>query len=79
MGRKAYVAAAGRAQFAIKTYPRAPANEEGLVILLGAYDALGMKDLRDDTERVLIRNFPNSKALKGDRGPSGSWWQLWTY
>jgi len=77
MGRKAYVAAAGRAQFAIKTYPRAPANEEGLVILLGAYDALGMKDLRDDTERVLIRNFPNSKALKGDRHKSGSWWQLW--
>jgi len=79
MGRKAYVAAAGRAQFAIKTYPRAPANEEGLVILLGAYDALGLKDLRDDTERVLKKNFPNSKALKGDRGPSGSWWQLWKY
>jgi len=79
MTRRAYVAAAGRAQFAIKTYPRAPANEEGLVILLGAYDALGMKDLREDTERVLKKNFPDSKALKGDRGKSGSWWQLWNY
>jgi len=49
------------------------------VILLGAYDALGMQDLRDDTERVLKKNFPNSKALKGDRGASGSWWQLWKY
>lgn len=77
MTRGAYVAAASRAQFALKTYPRAPANEEGLVILLGAYDALGMKDLRDDTERVLIKNFPESRALKGDRGQSGSWWQIW--
>jgi len=77
MNRGAYVAAAGRAQFAIKTYPRAPANEEGLVILLGAYDALGMKDLREDAERVLMKNFPDSKALKGERGPSGSWWQIW--
>lgn len=78
MSRGAYVAAASRAQFAVKTYPRAPANEEGLVILLGAYDALGMKDLREDTERVLMKNFPNSRYLKGDRGKSGSWWQLWT-
>jgi len=77
MTRGAYVAAASRAQFAIKTYPRAPANEEGLVILLGAYDALGMKDLREDAERVLMKNFPESKALKGARGPSGSWWQIW--
>ena len=77
MNRGAYVAAASRAQFALKTYPRAPANEEGLVILLGAYDALGMKDLREDTERVLMKNFPDSKALKGDRGQSGSWWQIW--
>lgn len=79
MTRGAYVAAAGRAQFSIKTYPRAPANEEGLVILLGAYDALGMTDLRDDTERVLTKNFPDSKALKGDRAKTGSWWQIWTY
>jgi outer membrane protein assembly factor BamD len=77
MTRGAYVAAASRAQFAITTYPRAPANEEGLVILLGAYDALGMKDLREDTERVLMKNFPDSKVLKGERGPSGSWWQIW--
>ncbi|OGA26045.1 MAG: outer membrane protein assembly factor BamD, partial [Betaproteobacteria bacterium RIFCSPLOWO2_02_FULL_67_26] len=46
MGRSAYVAAANRAQFALKTYPQAPANEEGLVILVKAYDALGMNDLR---------------------------------
>ena len=80
MKRGAYVAAANRAQFALKTYPQAPANEEGLVILVKAYDALGMKDLRDDAERVLMKNFPDSKYLKGDRaGPSTPWWQIWNW
>src|SRR5262245_491102 len=65
MRRGAYVAAANRAQFALKSYPQAPANEEGLVILVRAYDALGMNGLRDDAERVLKRNFPDSAYVKG--------------
>jgi outer membrane protein assembly factor BamD len=79
MKRSAYVAAAGRAQFALKTYPQAPANEEGLVILVRAYDALGMKDLRDDAERVLLRNFPNSPYLKGGSAAGSSWWRIWNW
>ena len=80
MKRGAYVAAAGRVQTALKTYPQAPANEEGLVILVKAYDSLGMKDLRDDAERVLTRNFPNSKYLKGDpRRKDVPWWQIWNW
>lgn len=77
--RKAYVAAANRAQYALKTYPGAPANEEGLVIMVQAYDALGMKTLRDDAERVLLRNFPNSVYLKGGPNRSGPWWQPWNW
>src|SRR5688500_12376364 len=38
--RGAPVAAVNRAQFALKTYPQSPANEEGLFILVKAYDAL---------------------------------------
>ena len=80
MKRGAYVAAANRAQFAIKTYPRAPANEEGLVILVKSYDALQMNDLRDDAERVLKKNFPDSKYLKGDPRRTGTpWWQIWNW
>jgi outer membrane protein assembly factor BamD len=80
MKRGAYVAAANRAQYAIKTYPQAPANEEGLVILVKAYDALKMTDLRDDAERVLMKNFPNSKYLKGDpRRGDLPWWQIWNW
>ena len=79
MKRGAYVAAANRAQFALKSYPQAPANEEGLVILVKAYDALGMKDLRDDAERVLNKNFPNSVYLKGGPKSKAPWWQIWNW
>jgi outer membrane protein assembly factor BamD len=77
VSRGAYVAAANRAQFALKTYPQAPANEEGLMLLVKAYDALGMKDLRADAERVMLKNFPNSPYLKGGGRPSAPWWQIW--
>ena len=33
-----------------------------------AYDAMGMKDLRDDAKRVLDRNYPNS-AIVRNKGP----------
>jgi len=80
MKRGAYVAATNRVQYALKAYPRAPANEEGLVIMVAAYDALGLKDLRDDAERVMKKNFPDSKYLKGDPArSSGSWWRIWNW
>jgi len=79
MRRGAYVAAANRAQYSLNSYPRAPANEEGLVILVSAYDKLGLKDLRDDAERVMKKNFPDSKYLKGDTAAGSSWWRVWTW
>ena len=79
MRRGAFVAAANRAQFALKTYTQAPANEEGLLILVQAYDKLGMTDLRNDAERVLKTNFPKSKYLAGNVGKDKPWWQLWNW
>jgi outer membrane protein assembly factor BamD len=79
MKRKAYVAAANRTQYALKTYPGAPANEEGLVIMVKAYDAMGMTALRDDAERVLKKNFPDSVYLKGGPRKDIPWWQIWNY
>ena len=78
MKRTAYVAAANRAQFALKSYPQAPANEEGLLILVQAYDKLGMTDLRNDAERVMKTNFPKSKYLSGGGGGK-PWWQFWNW
>lgn len=79
MKRKAYVAAANRAQYALKTYPSAPANEEGLVLMVQAYDALGMTTLRNDAERVLMKNFPDSVYLKGGPNKGVPWWQIWNW
>jgi len=64
MKRGAYVAAANRAQYALKNYPQAPAQEEALLIMIQAYDVLGMSELRNDAERILRRNFPDSTHLK---------------
>ena len=77
MKRTAYVAAANRAAFAVKTYPEAPATEEALAVMARAYERWDMNDLRDDSLRVLKTNFPNSPWLKGDVSRSDPWWKLW--
>ena len=78
MRRGAYIAAANRAQFALQNYPEAPAIEEALFVMVKAYDALGMNDLRDDAERVMRKNFPKSAYLTGIAAAAkGPWWKLW--
>ncbi len=78
MKRKAYIAAANRAQNAVKEYPPTPATEEALYIMIRAYEALEMYDLRDDAERVMRINFPNSIFLAElpDVGAK-AWWEFW--
>lgn len=75
--RGAYVAAVNRAQFAVTHFPQAPATEEALLILVKSYDALGISNLRDDAERVLKKNFPDSKYLSGNVPGGKPWWQFW--
>lgn len=77
MKRGAFVAAANRAQFALKSYPQAPAIEEAVFIMVKAYDALGMDDLRNDADRVMRKNFPESKYLTGKATRNVPWWKLW--
>ncbi|NTV72406.1 MAG: outer membrane protein assembly factor BamD [Azonexaceae bacterium] len=75
--RGAYIAAANRAQYAIKTYPQAPAIEEAMFVLVTAYDKMGMNDLRDDADRVMKKNFPTSQFYKDGLKSKTAWWQLW--
>lgn len=75
--RGAYIAAANRAQYAVKTYPNAPAVEEAMFLLVTAYDRLGMNDLRDDADRVLRQNYPNSRFFKDGLERKTAWWKLW--
>jgi outer membrane protein assembly factor BamD len=72
--RGAYVAAVNRAQYALTEYPRAPAVERALKVMVNAYDAIGLTELRDDANRTLEANFPESKVALG---PRKSWWQFW--
>lgn len=76
--RGAFVAAANRAQQAVIDFPQAPGNEEALYIMVACYERLGLDQLRTDTQRVLDKNFPNSRYLReGMRQAQKSWWQFW--
>ena len=77
MKRGAYLAAVNRAQFAVKTYPDAPAIEEALFIMVKGYDLIGMNDLRDDAERVMRKNYPNSVYYTRGLERKEPWWKLW--
>ncbi|MDR1662409.1 MAG: outer membrane protein assembly factor BamD [Azoarcus sp.] len=75
--RGAYIAAANRAQTAVVQYDRTPAQEEALFLLVKSYDKLGLAGLRDDADRVMRQNFPDSKYLSGEHKDDRPWWQLW--
>jgi len=73
--RGAHVAAVNRAQYALQNYPQAPALEEALYVLVKAYDAMGMNDLRDDADRVMRKNFPDSRYLAATDSKR-PWWKI---
>jgi len=78
LSRGAHVAAINRAQAAVSEYADAPALEEALFIMVKAYDALGMTQLRDDTRRVLQASYPKSEFLsQGFRTKADPWWKIW--
>lgn len=78
MKRQAYVAAVNRTKFVIENYPETPSVEEALVIMISAYDLLGMEDLKQDATRVLQTNYPQSAMLaKGVPSDQRVWWKFW--
>lgn len=77
VARGAYIAAANRAQYAIKTYPQTPATEEAMFVLVTAYDKLGMTELRDDADRIMRQNYPASRFYKDGLARKTAWWKLW--
>lgn len=75
--RGAHIAAINRAQGILTQYPNSPSTREALEIMVQAYDAMGMADLRDDAKRVLAKNTPASETAAGETKPGKSWWQFW--
>jgi outer membrane protein assembly factor BamD len=73
--RGAYIAAANRAQIVITDFEGVAANEDALYVMVISYDKLGLTQLRDDAQRVLERNFPNSKLMANGFPPTAkAWW-----
>jgi outer membrane protein assembly factor BamD len=76
--RGAYVAAINRAQATLADYSNVPAVEEALYIMVKSYDALGMVQLREDAQRVLAINYPNSQYVaNGFKTKDSPWWKVW--
>jgi outer membrane protein assembly factor BamD len=76
--RGAYVAAINRAQSAIADYRGVPALEEATFLLYKSYDALGMKELRDDTRRIMDKSYPQSQYMRtGVKAADNPWYKFW--
>ncbi|MDE2117115.1 MAG: outer membrane protein assembly factor BamD [Betaproteobacteria bacterium] len=76
--RGAYVAAVNRAKDVLADYPQAPATRDALQIMAQAYDAMGMKDLRDDAQRVLdVNTAKDGATAKPSVQSVKPWWQFW--
>ena len=78
--RGAYVAAVNRANGVLIDFPETWSARDALQIMVQSYDAMGMKDLRDDAQRTLELNItqdgvrPLTKASPENKPP---WWQFW--
>ncbi|MFN9449121.1 MAG: outer membrane protein assembly factor BamD [Rubrivivax sp.] len=73
--RGAYLAAANRAKQSLTEFPQTPSTADALVLMVLSYERLGLKELRDDAQRVLAKNFPQRQL--GLDTPKRPWWQLW--
>ena len=77
LNRGAYLAAANRAQQTVIEFQGSPSVEEALYIMVQAYDRLELTQLRDDADRVLRQNFPDSRFLaEGLASRNRPWWKL---
>lgn len=76
--RGANIAAVNRSQDILKNYPNSTSTRPALLVMLRAYDAMGMTSLRDDTQRVLNLNGGSETATAlAIAADQKSWWQFW--
>jgi outer membrane protein assembly factor BamD len=78
MKREAYLAAVNRCKYVLEKYTESPSQEEALVVMVSAYELLGLEDYKQDALRVLKINFPKSRFLTGEAPEDkSSWWKFW--
>ncbi|MBI5890717.1 MAG: outer membrane protein assembly factor BamD [Nitrosomonadales bacterium] len=78
--RGAYVAAVNRAKSVLTDFPQTPQTRDALQIMVQAYDAMGMKDLSKDAQRVLNLNAAKDgiKPVEREMPSKAPWWQFWS-
>jgi len=78
MRRKAYVASAARARYAIENYPGSPELGDALEILAVSYTEMGLPELAEDTRQVLALNYPDHPYITGE-SRKGFWGKMWPW
>lgn len=78
MKRNAWLAAVNRCKYVLEKYPEAPSQEEALIIMISAYDYMGLEDYKQDALRVLKTNYPESR-FNSYSAPEDHkvWWKFW--
>jgi outer membrane protein assembly factor BamD len=77
LARGAPLAAANRAQELLTRFPSSPSRKEALDVMVEAYDRMGMKNLRDDTKKVLAMNYPGDPLVNAGKNRTQPWWKFW--
>jgi len=77
--RGAFVAAANRAKGILSDYPQTPQTRDALQIMVQAYGAMSLNDLRDDTQRILDLNVAKDgiKPEVREMPRTTPWWKFW--
>jgi len=79
LSRRAYIAAANRARYALEVYPKTPLTPEALIVMHKAYTKLELPELADSSMAVLELNFPDNYYVQG-RKKKRSWAdRLWPF
>jgi outer membrane protein assembly factor BamD len=79
MRRRAYIAAANRARYALETYPNTPQNAEALIVLHKAYTALDLPELAESSMAVLAMNYPDNYYVRGKKKKRSWAERLWPF
>ncbi len=77
LSRGAYVGALNRARYALENYDGAPELRRALIVMVEAYEKLGMPQLANDTEKVLLENFANVDQPSPAEAEEKRWWKFW--
>ena len=79
MRRRAFIAAANRARYALENYPNTPESAAALVVLHRAYSELDLPELADGAMAVLEFNYPDNYYVQGRKQKRNWKDRLWPF